>query len=167
MDVKTAIHARRSIRKYQAKPIPKKILDELLDAARRSPSSMNRQRWNIIVITDEEVRGKLVPASGNQKFVRDCSAYLVGVSEPGAYYSAVDITIALDHLSLRAVELGLGTCWIGDFDSDKIKHILGIPKERDVPICMTVGYPAVRPASRKRKEISTLFHNDRWGRRLV
>lgn len=165
MDVDAAIRARRSIRKYKAKPIPEEILEELLDAARLSPSSMNGQRWNIIVVTDEETREKLVPVSGNQKFVGNCSAYLVGVTEPGAYYSTVDMTIALDHLSLRAVELGLGTCWIGDFEPDKVKDILGIPKERDVPICMTLGYPAVVPEARKRKALPELFHHNRWGNR--
>jgi nitroreductase len=165
MDVKTAIGSRRSIRKYRTKPIPKGLLDELLDAARLSPSSMNRQRWSIIVVTDDETRRKLVPASGNQKFVAGCSAYLVGVAESGAHYSTVDMTIALDHLSLRAVELGLGTCWIGDFEPDKVKEILGIPKEREVPICMTLGFPAIVPGARKRKALSELFHRDRWGNR--
>jgi nitroreductase len=165
MDVKTAILARRSIRKYRTKPLPKGVLNELLDAARLSPSSMNRQRWSIIVVTDEEIRKKLVPVSGNQKFVGSCSAYLVGVTEPGAYYSTVDMTIALDHLSLRAVELGLGTCWIGDFEPDKVKDILGIPKERKVPICMTLGFPAIVPGARKRKALPELFHRDRWGNR--
>jgi nitroreductase len=165
MDVKTAIRARRSIRKYRTKSLPKKVLDELLDAARLSPSSMNRQRWSIIVVTDEATRKRLVPVSGNQKFVGNCSAYLVGVTEPGAYYSTVDMTIALDHLSLRAVELGLGTCWIGDFEPDKVKNILGIPKERDVPICMTVGFPAIAPRASKRKALHELFHLDRWGNR--
>ncbi len=87
----------------------------------------------------------------------------MGVAEPGAYYSAVDMTIALDHLTLRAVELGLGTCWIGDFDADMIKSILGIPKEREVPICMTLGYPAQSPGARKRKRLSELFHKNSWG----
>jgi nitroreductase len=75
----------------------------------------------------------------------------------------VDLTIALDHLSLRAVELGLGTCWIGDFEPEKVKDILKIPGEREVAICMTVGYPASNPQARKRKNLSDLFHGDSWG----
>jgi nitroreductase len=164
MDVKTAIGERRSIRRYVKRPIPKEVLEDLLEAARISPSSNNAQRWSMVVVTDDELKQRLVPASGNQKFVGTCSAYLVGVAEPGAYYSAVDMTIAFDHLSLRAVELGLGTCWIGDFEPDKVKEILGIPAEREVPVCMTVGYPAISPAARRRKSLSDLFHLERWGR---
>lgn len=163
MDVSSAIRARRSIRKYEKREIPEDVLEDLLDSARLAPSSNNSQRWSMVVVTDQTTKDRLVPVSGNQKFVGTCSAYLVGVAEPGAYYSMVDMTIALDHLSLRAVELGLGTCWIGDFEPDKVKAILGIPKDREVPICMTVGYPALSPAARKRKKLSEIFHADRWG----
>jgi nitroreductase len=160
--VKEAIQSRMSIRKYEHRPIPKKILEELLDSMRLAPSASNKQRWHMIVVTDEELRKKLVPVSGNQKFVGECSAFLVGVTEPGAYYSTVDMTIALDHLTLRAVDLGLGTCWIGDFEPEKVKELLGVPKDRDVPVCMTLGYPAQKPSSRSRKGLSELFHRDRW-----
>ena len=162
MDVREAIHGRRSIRKYENREIPKDVLEELLDAARLAPSSMNRQRWNIIVVTDQETKRKLVPVCGNQKFVGRCSAFLVGVAEPDAYYSTVDMTIALDHLSLRAVELDLGTCWIGDFEPEKVKKILSIPKEREVTICMTVGYPESVPPARKRKRLPVMFRMDSW-----
>jgi len=162
MDVREAIQGRRSIRRYRSREIPKDVLEELLEAARIAPSSMNRQRWNIVVVTDVETKRKLVPVCGNQKFVGACSAFLVGVAEPGAYYSTVDMTIALDHLSLRAVELDLGTCWIGDFEPEKVKKILSIPKEREVPICMTVGYPASVPAARERKRLTEMFRTDSW-----
>ena len=162
MDVKAAMTARRSIRKYVAKEIPEQVISELLEAMRVAPSANNRQGWSIIVVKDDETKRKLVPVSGNQKFVAECSAYLVGVTEPGAFYSAVDMTIALDHLTLRAVELGLGTCWIGDFEPEEVKKILGVPADRAIPICMTLGYPAHSPSAHKRKGFSELFHRDRW-----
>jgi len=163
MDVREAIRSRRSIRKYAQRPIPTDVMEELLDSMRLAPSSNNRQAWSMVVVTDPELKMRLVSASGNQEFVGECGAYLVGVTEPGAFYSTVDMTIALDHLSLRAVELGLGTCWIGDFDGDRVKEMLGIPKDREVPICMTLGYPAQAPAARRRKPLAALFHRDRWG----
>lgn len=162
MEVKEAIRGRRSIRKYRGKPINDDVMEELLDAMRLSPSSSNEQRWNIVVVTDAELREKLVSASGNQKFVGECAAYLVGVIDRGDDFRTIDLAIAMDHLTLRAVELGLGTCWIGDFDPEKVSRILGIPKDKEVPICMTLGYPALSPGARKRKKLSELFHSDRW-----
>lgn len=162
MEVREAIRGRKSIRKYENRSIPGDVLEALLDSMRLAPSANNKQSWTIIVVTDASLKKRLVPVSGDQKFVGECSAYLVGVAEPGVYYSTVDMTIALDHLTLRAVEMGLGTCWIGDFEPEKIKEILGIPKEREVPICMTLGYPAQSPGSRKRKNLAELFRKDGW-----
>ena len=162
MDVVEAIGARRSIRKYEQKEIPSDVLEQLLDSARLSPSANNSQDWNIVVVTDKELLRNLVPVAGNQTFVGECSAFLVGVEVPGASLSPIDVTIALDHLSLRAVELGLGTCWIGDFDPDGLKGALDIPLDREVPICMTLGYPEQTPPAQERKTSSELFMSDRW-----
>jgi len=162
LEVKDAIKGRRSVRKYKRTQISGLVMEELLDSMRLSPSSSNEQRWSIIVVTDAELRDKLVSASGNQKFVGECSAYLVGVIDRGDDFRTIDLAIALDHLTLRAVEMGLGTCWIGDFDPDEVSKILGIPKDKEVPICMTLGYPALSPGARKRKKLSELFHSDRW-----
>jgi len=162
MDVKDAIEARRSIRKYERRPIGDDDMAELLEAMRLSPSSSNLQKWTIVVVTDKDLLGKLVPACGNQRFVGECGALLVGVTGPGDDYHGIDITIAMDHLSLRAVELGLGTCWRGDFEPVHVKELLGIPMDCDVPICMTVGHPASIPAARKRKPASELFRKNHW-----
>lgn len=162
MDVKDAIHSRRSIRKYERRPMPKDVLDDLLDSARLAPSSNNLQNWSMVVITDDALKQKLVPASGNQKFVGECSAYIVAIVEKGSCYPTIDAAIALDHLSLRAVELGLGTCWIGDFEQERVKELLGIPRELEVAICMTVGYPAQAPAARRRKPLTELFRSNAW-----
>lgn len=163
MDVETAILARRSVRKYEKREIPAEVLEQLLEVARQAPSSSNKQRFHIVVVMDEELKGRLVPVCGGQKFVADCSAFLVGVTDAGADYHTIDITIALDHLSLRAVELGLGTCWIGDFDPQGMKEILKIPLDKEIQICMTLGYPRTVPEARTRKKLADLFHRDRWG----
>jgi nitroreductase len=163
MDVIEAIEARRSIRKYEPRKIPSEVLNQLLDSARLAPSANNRQGWDIVVVTDAELLGRLVTVAGDQRFVGECSAFLVGVVQRGAFLAGVDVTIALDHLSLRAVELGLGTCWIGDFEAEPLKEALGIPPDREVPICMTLGYPAHSPSARNRKGLSELFRSNDWG----
>jgi len=164
MDVSTAISDRRSIRRYEKKALPSELLDELLERIRQAPSAGNGQRWSMVVVTDDETKQMLVKASGGQKFVGECSAYVVAVVERESGYSAIDTAIALDHLSLAAVELGLGTCWIGDFEPDQVRGILGIPEDKEIPICMTLGYPAQVPPARKRKPLSQLFHRGQWGR---
>ncbi len=164
MDVRTAISARRSIRRYEKKALPSELLDELLECVRQAPSAGNAQQWDMVVVTDDETKHRLTQASGGQSFVGECSAYIVAVVELEGGYSSIDAAIALDHLSLAAVERGLGTCWIGDFNPDEVRRILGIPEDREVSICMTLGYPAQVPSARRRKPLSQLFHRGHWGK---
>ena len=73
------------------------------------------------------------------------------------------MAIALDHMTLVAVELGLGTCWIGLFDEKKVKEILGIPEEIRVVQLMPLGYPAdPSPARKSRLQLDTIVKYDHW-----
>ncbi len=162
MDVGAAIRARHSIRKFKHKALTRELLEDLMDHMRLAPSARNKQSWEMVVVVDDVLKTRLVPACADQGFLADCSAFIIGVSEPGAKFSVIDMTIAFDHLTLRAIDHGLGTCWIGAFDPEAIKGILGIPSDRGVPICVAVGYPDQEPTTRKRKDPSDLFHMDRW-----
>lgn len=164
MDVITAIGLRRSIRKYERKSLPADLMEKVLEAARLAPSASNAQNWNIMVVTDPDLLEKLVPASADQRFVGECSAYLIGVARSDDEMSVIDVTIALDHITLRAVELGLGTCWIGDFDPEGMRNLLDVPEGQVVSICLTLGYPADAPPARKRKPLTELFMSNKWGR---
>lgn len=77
----------------------------------------------------------------------------------------VDVTIAVDHLTLKAAEEGLGTCWIGAFNQDQVKKILDIPEEVRVVTLLPLGYPAATPGSKhkKRKELPEIVMYNQWG----
>ncbi len=77
----------------------------------------------------------------------------------------MDLTIALDHITLAAVEEGLGTCWIGAFDQARMAEFIGLPADRTVTVCLAVGYPDETPAARGRKKPEELFSWDRYGER--
>jgi nitroreductase len=163
MDITTAIRTRRSIRKYKRKEIPESVLKELLEAARLAPSAANRQAWELIVVTDPKLKAELVPVCKNQKFVEDCSVFLVAVEDPEQKWSRVDVTIMMDQVTLAAHEKGLGTCWIGAFDKDKVAELLGVPANRTVAVCLTVGYPDESPEARPRKPLEELVHQNHYG----
>lgn len=163
MDVTTAIRTRRSVRKYQRKEIPDSVLRDLLEAARLAPSAANRQAWELIVVKDPELKAGLIPLCKNQKFVEECAVFLVGVEDPQQKWSRVDVSIMMDHITLAAHEKGLGTCWIGAFDKDKLGEYLGVPPDRSVAVCLTLGHPDEFPEARPRKSIEELVHVDRYG----
>jgi nitroreductase len=163
MDVASAIQKRRSIRKYKAKEVPHDLLMEILEGARLAPSGANRQPWQLIVITDAERKQGLVPICKDQKFIADCSIFIAGVDDPSQKWARVDVAIALEHIALMAVEKGLGTCYIGAFDGEKLAAYLGIPKPYVVTVGMALGYPDESPDARSRKPVAELLHWERYG----
>jgi len=151
MDVREAIRTRRSVRNYRSDPIPDDVLDEMLEALRLAPSAANRQPWRFVVVRDPKTREELGRASRNQMFIAQAPVIIVGCGFPDQAYQKmggsgnsvdIDLAIALDHLTLAAAEAGLGTCWIGAFDEQAVKEILGIPPEVKVVALTPLGYPA-------------------------
>ncbi|PIV67717.1 MAG: nitroreductase, partial [Euryarchaeota archaeon CG01_land_8_20_14_3_00_38_12] len=71
MDVYEAIKNRKSIRKYKPTPIPEEKLKNILNAMRLAPSAKNLQPWKFVVVRDEEIKRKLIPACNNQKFIAE------------------------------------------------------------------------------------------------
>lgn len=71
-----------------------------------------------------------------------------------------DPMIAVEHMCLEAVELGLSTCWIGAFDESSVKHILGIPDKIRVICLLTIGMPAEKPSRISRKGLSDIVFEE-------
>jgi nitroreductase len=171
LDVMEAVRTRRSIRRYQRRPVPEDVLRQVLNSARLAPSANNSQPWRIVVVRDDETKAKLATASHGQKFMATAPLVLVACGVPdeafefaGGYMSShvIDVSIALDHLTLAAHSLGLGTCWIAWFDEDKVRRLLGIPEDVRVVAMTPVGYPDEAPERTPRRNLEELVMFDRY-----
>ncbi|MGC8717790.1 MAG: nitroreductase family protein [bacterium] len=167
MDVYEAIKTRRSVRAYQEKEVPEDVIKRILEAARLAPSAGNRQQWKFIVVRDSKLREKLIPAVNNQYFVGQAPVIIVAVAlEPDRVMScevpayAVDLAIAVDHITLAATAEGLGTCWIGAFSQSEVKRILNIPPHYKVVTLIPLGYPADSPRTKSRKPLEEIVCYD-------
>jgi nitroreductase len=74
----------------------------------------------------------------------------------------VNVAIAIDHMALAARALGLGTCWVGAFDPDAVREILGIPTSVQVIELLPLGYPTSWPSTTSRKPLSAVVSYDGW-----
>lgn len=157
MNVFQAIKQRHSVRSYTGASILDEDIEKMLKAARDAHSAKNIQPWKLIVITDRDRLKELVPTFKNQVFIENAGAVLVGITEDRKW-AKIDLAIALDHLSLAAVELGLGTCWIGAYDEQELREKLNIPDEFDITICMSIGHPDGESSSPVKKSIDELVH---------
>jgi nitroreductase len=169
MNVFDAIRLRRSIRAFRDKPIEEDKLLRVLEAGRLAPSAKNRQEWIYVVVKDSELRRKVAVASNNQYFIAEAPVVIVGcatmvdyVLSGGQPAYTIDLAISMDHITLQAVEEGLGTCWIGSFKEDDVKKILNIPPEMRVVEVMPLGYPKFLPDPKPRKKLEEIVVYDRY-----
>lgn len=176
MDVHQAINLRRSVREYSPKPIPPQVLQRLKVALRSAPSACNYQPWKFILVFDADLRRRIARACYERMWIAEAPLMVVACGLPASAYprmagkhnsTDIDVAIALDHLTLAAVEEGLGTCWLGAFDEDAVKSLLGVPPDVRVVAMMPVGYPAApdlnHPLSdADRKPEADIFSVDRW-----
>jgi nitroreductase len=163
MTLDEIIATRRSIRQYEARPVEDDKIAAILEAGRLAPSARNRQDWKFIVVTNDAVREKLVDACCGQKLVSEAPVALVLTASHEDFMTCkqsaatVDCSIAFTFMLLKATELGLGTCWLGAFDADKVSQVLDLPTGT-IPVAVTpIGYPAESPDARPRKAGSEVF----------
>ena len=176
------LNMRYSCRDYDSRPVSEGDLTAICEAARLAPSACNSQTWRFVVIRNRNLISRICdeamrPVIRNQwmkeapVFIAGCSkldivANRIGSAVTGIEYYQIDLGIAMEHMVLKATELGLGTCWIGWFREEKIKEILGIPGSIRVTALLTVGYPGNEAsAKRKRKSLEEIVYRDKWGAR--
>jgi nitroreductase len=180
MTLDEILQTRRSVRGYTSQTVKEEDIKVIFEAARVAPSACNSQTWRFIAVTDRALIQKIAQ-EGMRPVVRNawietapliiigCSqldilANRVGSLITGIEYYQVDLGIAMEHLVLKATELGLGTCWIGWFKEKKIKEVLEIPKTIKVLALLTVGYPKDNETTsvKKRKPLGEIFYREKW-----
>ncbi|MBN2010605.1 nitroreductase family protein [candidate division KSB1 bacterium] len=162
------VHQRRSIRRYADKPVELDKIRACIEAARVAPSAENVEPWRFIVLNDPAIKQPFCDAafSGVYKFTQwaskapviivvlaklDILANRIGKQIQGTNYYLIDIGIAGEHFVLQAAELGLGTCWIGWFNSKKARKFLKIPASYKVVSLISMGYPDRQPQNEKKR----------------
>jgi len=167
MDFKEVIQSRRSVRKFRAEEIEEEDLREILEAARLAPSANNLQPWKFVVVKSDKKKRLIAQAAGGQEFVGEAPVIIVACATGrggfiGGYMESwpVDVAISITHLLLAAWDRGLGTCWVGDFDEDKVKEICEIPPEVRVVALIPVGYPVKIPQAVPRRPLEKIMSKD-------
>jgi nitroreductase len=169
--VMDAIRTRKSVRAFLDKLVEDEKLNRILEAGRLAPSASNRQEWRFVIVRQPETRKKLAGAvDSTAAFVGKGPVIIAACADTdghsmkcGQLCYPIDVAIALDHMTLAAVELGLGTCWIGMFEEKRVRKILGIPERIRVVALMPLGYPAdPSPIEKKRLPMNRIVKYEHW-----
>lgn len=169
MELMEVIRKRRSIRDYLNKPVEEEKLRRILEAGRLAPSAKNLQEWRYIIVRDKITRERLMQAAKGQRFVGEAPVVIVACAVNteykmtcGQFAYPIDVAISLAFISLKAVEEGLGTCWVGAFYEEEVKKILSIPENVRVVELLTLGYPKEIPESTFRKRLEEIVSDEKW-----
>ncbi|WP_408954685.1 nitroreductase family protein [Natroniella sp. ANB-PHB2] len=169
-DIFELLQQRRSVRKYQEKEVESEKIEQLLEAAVLAPSAANFQPWRFKVIENqdiiEELRKEAMVAfntnwmsKGTLKLIAVCADPTKTVDKYGErgenLYIIQDTAAAIQNILLKAPTLGLGTCWIGGFNEEKVEEILNLDSSLEIYAFITVGYPEEKLGPRtSRRDLS-------------
>ena len=174
MDFNELVLKRESIRMYTGQIIDRELIRRCLEAARLAPSACNSQPWKFIVVDDKELTEKVTINLGLNK-KSNCRNYIVIASERRNIqskigeiikkkdFTSMDVAIAAEHIALQAADLGIGSCLIGWFNEKELKKILGIPKNREIQLVISMGYYGNKePRAKKRKSLQELISYNKY-----
>ena len=159
MELVETVLSRRSIRQYEQKDITKDALEMILEAGRMAPSAGNKQSWHFIVITNDEIKRELSKGVFS-RFLKNAPVTIVGCAHKdriAGRWSKISTTIALQNMVIAAWAQGIGSCWIGAFNEEKVRRLLEIPEKWNVVALIPFGYPSKIPSPKQKKALEKIM----------
>lgn len=145
MDAITAIKSRTSVRKYEQRPVPREILEDIADCGRLAPTGRNEQAWVFVFVTEQELRTKIAELARYGRFIADAAACVCVFCRKDALCEVEDASAATENMMIAAVAHGLGTCWVNSHrksHSAAIEQLLGCPEGYELVTMFSLGYSA-------------------------
>ena len=149
MDFLELCQQRCSIRDYNDKPVEREKIEYILACARMAPSAVNFQPWTFLVVREEENLAK-VRECYHRDWFKTASCYIILCADHEQSwkrkvdkkdFSDVDVAIAAEHIALAATSIGLGSCWVCNFDPAALRENFEIPQNLEPVVILPIGYP--------------------------
>jgi len=148
------ILSRRTIRQFAPRPVPREILEKIVNAGRLAPSAANLQPLEFIVVDDDTVRSRILPSlkwaayiapEGDPKSGNEPRAYiftLINAAIRDKKYE-YDVGAAMENMILAALSEGIASCWLISIDRPNITRLLEIPESRILDSVLALGFPEI------------------------
>lgn len=162
MNITELIKSRRTIRKFEQKEIDKEKLEKYVDVARVAPSAANLQPLKYVIVQSSVMAEKMFPLvkwAGylaplyNPKEDERPTAYIVVCADNDIRKDGYDqdVGAAVENIILCALSDGIGVCWMGSVERDKVRELLNIPDNLTISCVLAMGYPKEEPKEVKIK----------------
>ena len=169
MDFFDVVEKRHSMRRYTDTPVEEEKLQQILATINRAPSAGDLQGYEVYIVRKVEQRQALVQAADGQGFIAEAPVTIAFCANPARsavwykkrgvkLYSVQDATIACTFAMLAVTALGLASVWVGAFDEESVRSVLGIPTELVPVALLPIGYAAKEPRITPRRELSDIIH---------
>ena len=165
MDLKNDIILKRySVRKYTSRKIEDNKLMSVLDAGRLAASAANFQPWHFIVVRNPDNLEKIYTVY-NRDWIRSAPTVILICADhnlswkrslDGKDSADIDAAISVDHMTLQATALGMGTCWVCNFDAKKCSELFKLPSNLEPIVILPIGYADMESPIKKRKSINDI-----------
>lgn len=166
MNLKHILQNRFSVRSFQSKEVEKEKLEYLLECARLAPSACNLQPWSFIIACSDEARTKVQKAY-NREWFRSAPCYIIACgnhseawrrASDGKDATDIDVSIAAEHICIATEEIGLGTCWVCNFNLQLLKEEFNLPEHIEPIALFPIGYPVegLAQPEQKRKDLNQI-----------
>jgi len=174
METQEAINARRSIRRYIDRPVEFEKITTILNAAIKAPSAGNLQGWRYILVTDRKLIKEVAGYSIEQYWIQNAPILIIVCAIPEKHemyyglrgkrlYNIQDCAASIENILLSATDLGLGSCWIGAFEEEKLRTLFSIPISVRPQAIVTLGYADEIPKDRQLTPIENNVYFNRYG----
>ncbi|MED4781116.1 nitroreductase family protein [Brevibacillus choshinensis] len=176
-----AIFQRVSKRKFTKQPIASEMVEQLLLAGTRAPSSGNMQPWEFIVIDDPAKKQEIVKSTFSgyfskgmnyQYWIADAAVVIVACSNvkrtvarygpAGREWALIDSAAAVQNILLTATALGLSGCWVGGINEQDIKESLHIPDDVRIIGLVPIGYSEEKALPKSRLPLKWVTHRNEY-----
>jgi nitroreductase len=161
-----AIITRRVQRAFDSREVEPDKLDLIVDAGRHAMSARNMQPWQFIVVRSRDTLKRIGELCSTGRFVTDAPAAVVVLKNTeNTRWADIDCAQAVQNMAVAGWSVGLGTCWVGNFDNAKISEILAVRPPWTVFTILPFGYrdPARPPEARPLRPRNEMVHYERFG----
>jgi nitroreductase len=172
MDAIDAIKTRRTVRLFKRDVIKSDVLLELVECGRCAPAAANRQPLQYIIVNEAETNAKVFECLAWAGYVKPKRtppadkrpvAYIIVLMDKSIgndKSNRVDAAAGIENMLIAAQSMGIGSCWLGAIDKDKLREICKVPEGFDIDSVVALGYPGERPVMEDCKDESIKYYLD-------
>lgn len=165
MEVYEGVRTLLAVREFKSEPVPDDVLHRIIESARLTGSSMNRQPWHFIVVQNRDTLEQLGTLVSSGKYNAQAAFAVIVIIEKYSPFGLSDASRAIQSMVLTAWSEGVGSNWTGWVGMTQVATLLGVPESLEVIAVMPFGYPVHNrtQGKKRRKKLCEIAHQEKFG----